>query len=104
MLRSAQTPVLSSPDSKPLWPRCAVAGILGTASALRPEPRRDGDPMIDRQGNRILIECDSCSEVFEGHEDASFQEAWADAKREGWRTRKIADVWLHGCPDCGAPT
>ena len=39
MPRSAPTAVLSSPVSKPLWPRCAVAGILGTASALRPEPR-----------------------------------------------------------------
>ena len=33
MLRSAPMAVLSSPVSKPLWPRCAVAGILGTASA-----------------------------------------------------------------------
>jgi len=39
MPRSAPTAVLSSPVSKPLWPRCTVAGILGTASALRPEPR-----------------------------------------------------------------
>ena len=39
MLRSAPMAVLSSPVSKPLWPRCTVAGILGTASALRPEPR-----------------------------------------------------------------
>ena len=32
MLRSAPMTVLSSPVSKPLWPRCAVAGILGTLS------------------------------------------------------------------------
>lgn len=31
-------------------------------------------------------------------------EAWADVKREGWRTRKIADEWLHGCPKCKEPT
>jgi hypothetical protein len=36
MLRSAPMAVLSSPVSKPLWPRCAVAPVLGTASALRP--------------------------------------------------------------------
>src|SRR6266403_5501952 len=39
MLRSAPMAVLSSPVSRPPWPRCAVAGIPGTASALRPEPR-----------------------------------------------------------------
>jgi hypothetical protein len=37
MIRSAPMAVLSLPASKPLWPRCAAAGILGTASALRPE-------------------------------------------------------------------
>src|SRR5213593_517700 len=39
MLRSAPMAVLSSPVSKPLWPRCAVAPVLGTAFALRPEHR-----------------------------------------------------------------
>lgn len=54
--------------------------------------------MIDHQGGKILIECDSCAEVFEG------ENAEPEAKREGWRTRKIADEWLHGCPKCGVPT
>ena len=31
-------------------------------------------------------------------------ETWNEAKRDGWRTRKIADEWLHGCHKCGAPT
>ena len=60
--------------------------------------------MIDRQGNRVLIECDSCSEVYEGDEGVEFTDVWADAKSEGWRTRKIAGEWLHGCPKCGVPT
>ena len=60
--------------------------------------------MIDRQGNRILIECDSCPEIFEGDEDAQFSDVWNSAKRDGWSTRKVADEWLHGCPKCGAPT
>jgi hypothetical protein len=60
--------------------------------------------MIRRQGNRILIECDSCEEVFEGEEDVGFGESFAEAKREGWRTRRIDDIWLHGCPSCGTPT
>jgi hypothetical protein len=59
--------------------------------------------MIDHQHGRIVIECDSCDEVFEGSSD-DWQEVWPAAKREGWSTRKIADEWLHGCPKCGAPT
>ncbi len=57
--------------------------------------------MIDRQGNRVLIECDSCEEVFEGEEDEEFQQVWAAAKRDGWRTKKIGDEWVHGCDKCG---
>ena len=57
--------------------------------------------MIDRQGHKILIECDSCSEVFTGEEDQEFAEVWAEAKRDGWRTRKIAEEWVHGCRKCG---
>ena len=60
--------------------------------------------MIDRQHGRILIECDSCPEVIEGPEGGEFTPMWAQAKRDGWSTRKIDDVWLHGCPKCGAPT
>lgn len=60
--------------------------------------------MIDRQGNRILIECDSCDEVFEGQEGEKFADVWALAKRDGWKTRQIAGEWLHGCPKCGVPT
>lgn len=57
--------------------------------------------MIDRQGNRILIECDCCDEVFQGDEDAAFAETWGRAKRDGWRTRKIDRDWLHFCPKPG---
>lgn len=60
--------------------------------------------MIDRQHGKIVIECDSCEETFEGEEGAEFAEVWSDAKRSGWKTRKIADEWLHGCPRCGIPT
>jgi hypothetical protein len=60
--------------------------------------------MIDRQHGKILIECDSCPEVVEGDDGAEFAEVWGQAKRDGWRTRKIADEWLHGCPKCGVPS
>lgn len=59
--------------------------------------------MINRQHGKLVFECDSCSEIFEADTD-DFAEAWAEAKREGWRSRKIANEWLHGCPTCGATT
>ena len=60
--------------------------------------------MIDRQHGKIVIECDSCNETFEGEQGEEFDVVWNAAKRDGWRTRKIADEWLHGCPKCGVPT
>lgn len=60
--------------------------------------------MIDRQHGRIIIECDSCDETFDGGDGDEFRVVWGEAKKAGWRTRKIANEWLHGCPDCGAPT
>jgi uncharacterized C2H2 Zn-finger protein len=59
--------------------------------------------MIERQGGKILIECDSCDEVLDT-DTADFEEARAAMRREGWRIRKIAGEWLHGCPRCGVPT
>jgi rubredoxin len=60
--------------------------------------------MIDRQHDKILIECDSCDQVYEGEVGEEFTTVWSAAKRDGWSTRKIADEWLHGCPRCGAPS
>lgn len=60
--------------------------------------------MIDRQHNKIIIACDSCEETFEGEPGDEFADVWAAAQRDGWRTRKIANEWLHGCPRCGVPT
>ena len=56
--------------------------------------------MIDRQSSKVLIECDTCDEVFDG-ESGDFAEVWTAAKREGWRTKKIGSEWVHGCPKCG---
>lgn len=55
--------------------------------------------MIDRQDGKILFECDQCDEVWDSG-TSDFQEAWAAAKREGWRTRKIGTEWVHACPSC----
>lgn len=57
--------------------------------------------MIDRQHNKILIECDSCDEVFEGKDSEEWAAVWTAAKRDGWRTRKVGDEWVHGCARCG---
>jgi len=59
--------------------------------------------MIDHQHGKILIECDSCDEVFTGEKGEEWPEVWAKAKRDGWRTGKIAEEWLHGCPIHGVP-
>ena len=56
--------------------------------------------MIDRQGGKVLIECDTCDEVFDG-DSGDFSEVVAAAKREGWRFKKIGGEWVHGCPRCG---
>ena len=56
--------------------------------------------MIDRQHGVIVFECDSCDETFEiGSDD--FNDTWSAAKREGWRSKKIGEEWVHGCPRCG---
>lgn len=57
--------------------------------------------MIDRQGGKILVECDSCDEVLDT-ETADFEEAREAMKREGWRTRRLGGEWVHSCASCGA--
>jgi hypothetical protein len=56
--------------------------------------------MIDRQHGKLIFECDSCEETLTADTD-NFAQAWNEAKREGWRSRKIGDEWVHGCPSCG---
>lgn len=56
--------------------------------------------MIDRQYGKIIVACDTCDEQFAESGD-DFKKVWAAAKAAGWRTRKIGDEWVHGCPDCG---
>lgn len=60
--------------------------------------------MIDRQYGKVVISCDSCDETTEGERGEPFDVVWAHAKAAGWRTKKIANEWLHGCPACGLPT
>lgn len=57
--------------------------------------------MIDRQGGKIIWECDSCPETFEWEDRNGFSEGWTVAKSDGWKTKKIGNEWVHGCPKCG---
>jgi hypothetical protein len=56
--------------------------------------------MIDRQGGRLIFECDSCAATFEGAKGDDFNEAWGAAKSEGWKAQKIGQTWIHACSDC----
>jgi len=55
--------------------------------------------MIDRQGGDIVFECDSYGEVLETA-ISDFGSAWNQAKRDGWRAKKIGTEWVHECPNC----
>lgn len=59
--------------------------------------------MIDRQGGKLIVECDSCDAVLDTDTD-DFNECREIMKREEWKVRKIANEWIHGCPKCGVPT
>ena len=54
--------------------------------------------MIDIQGGKILVECDSCEDVIESDQDEEWVDFWDRARREGWRVRKIGKDFVHGCP------
>jgi hypothetical protein len=53
---------------------------------------------IERDGQEQIVECDrvGCRETFLITGD--FQSGWKEAAREGWRTRRIGEDWIHGCP------
>jgi hypothetical protein len=55
--------------------------------------------MIDRQNGDLVFECDTCGETFES-ETSDFNSAWNQAKRDGWRVKKIGTQWVHSCPNC----
>ena len=57
--------------------------------------------MIDKQGRRFVVECDSCDETLSSEENETFPEFWSNVKSVGGRAKKIGAEWLHGCPQCG---
>jgi hypothetical protein len=54
--------------------------------------------LIGRQHGRIVIACDACGRTFEGDSD-EWIDVWPQARREGWRVRKIGKDW---CQFCGS--
>lgn len=54
--------------------------------------------MIDRQGTRIVIECDCCDETVASIGGEEWAPFWARAREEGWRAKKIGSEFVHGCP------
>lgn len=54
----------------------------------------------DLQHGSWVFECDTCDKTIDGESD-DFAKAWAHAKQDGWRAKKIGDEWVRGCPGCG---
>jgi len=55
--------------------------------------------MMDQQKGNFVFECDPCGETLETN-TANFNAALNMLKREGWKARKIDDVWTHKCEKC----
>lgn len=51
-------------------------------------------------GGDHVFHCDSCPECIEPEAQETFDEAWAEAKAEGWEVFKMRGEWTHTCPDC----
>jgi len=77
MLRSAAMAVLSSPLSRPLWPRCAVAPVPGAAFALRPEPRARRRTSQRRFRNTLLFVAPDESLLGTARDVMRKAQAWA---------------------------
>jgi len=59
--------------------------------------------MLDRQRGDLIFECDACGDVLET-ETSNFDSAMNAMRREGWKSMKIKDVWVHNCSSCGRKT
>jgi hypothetical protein len=52
--------------------------------------------MIGCQHGRIVVACDACGRLSEC-DSKSWAELWLQAKRDGWRVRKIGKDWCQFC-------
>lgn len=56
--------------------------------------------MIDRQGKKIIIECDTCGATVDSNDNEEFREFWSQVKTEGWKAELVGKDWVHTCMDC----
>lgn len=54
--------------------------------------------MIDVENQSIY--CDSCNELWHCHNSDTFEKIVQEAKKDGWKIKKIDDEWGHLCPTC----
>ena len=52
-------------------------------------------------GGRKEVTCDICGDGFEAED---FEEARAAMRQEGWKSKKVGEIWLNYCPDCAENT
>lgn len=57
--------------------------------------------MIERQNDRIYIECAKCPDVFVGAKGAQIEPTLIKAKLEGWVAQPVGNDLVHTCPACG---
>ncbi len=54
--------------------------------------------MIEKRGNKYILECDYCSNYIDELED--FQDAVDYKKANNWKSEKIEEEWFDKCPNC----
>jgi hypothetical protein len=56
----------------------------------------------ERKDHTVNLQCDDCSNIFEGDPHESFADMFERAKAEGWAAVKQGDAWSHMCKDCAS--
>lgn len=54
--------------------------------------------MIEKEGKKLILECDSCSSYVEDFFD--FQEIIDYKKNNGWKNYRVEKMWVDVCPNC----
>ena len=56
---------------------------------------------VDRQQGWVVFLCDQCPSGIHT-QTSDFGDAWAIARRAGWRHECVEEGWTHSCPACEA--
>ena len=54
--------------------------------------------MIEKEGKKLILECDSCSSYVDDFFD--FQEIVDYKKNNGWENYRVKKMWVDVCPNC----